>query len=206
MIPTLLANSFLFFGSPDDPLWMRLMPLVGLLLLVMGLAMMLRKRRQRAMQPHLTPAEQIERSRELRGVRGDLEQIMVEVEQMARRMSAQLDAKSAHLERLIDEADQRLEQLAQRQSARPDSAAAQAESLRPGSSPSPSAAGRQEPAVSPWAMRNPKSEIPANPQAADPKAHAIFALADQGLTSIDIARQLHEHVGKVELILALRRT
>lgn len=54
---------------------------------------------------------------------------------------------------------------------------------------------------------------PAGSAGARPKEHAgtdptyrrIYALADEGLTPVDIARRLNQHRGKVELILALRQ-
>lgn len=42
-------------------------------------------------------------------------------------------------------------------------------------------------------------------QLSDPLANEVYALADQGRTSLEIARELDEPTGKVELILALRR-
>jgi hypothetical protein len=39
----------------------------------------------------------------------------------------------------------------------------------------------------------------------DPVARSIYRLADQGASAMDISRKLNEHLGKVELILALRQ-
>jgi hypothetical protein len=39
----------------------------------------------------------------------------------------------------------------------------------------------------------------------DPLNQQVYDLADSGLPPVEIARQLHQHTGKVELILALRR-
>lgn len=38
----------------------------------------------------------------------------------------------------------------------------------------------------------------------DPLTSEIYRLADQGLSHVEVARKLNQHVGKVELILALR--
>ena len=57
---------------------------------------------------------------------------------------------------------------------------------------------RVEPAsmtMSPDAMRY---------EAADPIAVDVYRLADEGRSSIEIAKELDEHTGKIELILALR--
>ncbi len=45
----------------------------------------------------------------------------------------------------------------------------------------------------------------AAPACADPMADRVYELADSGLSSVEIASALHEHTGKIELILALRR-
>lgn len=39
----------------------------------------------------------------------------------------------------------------------------------------------------------------------DPATRQIYALADQGLDPIEIAQKLDQHLGKVQLVLALRR-
>lgn len=46
---------------------------------------------------------------------------------------------------------------------------------------------------------------PHAPSCADPMANRVYELADSGLSSVEIASALHEHTGKIELILALRR-
>ncbi|MCC7409277.1 MAG: hypothetical protein IT442_14520, partial [Phycisphaeraceae bacterium] len=87
---------------------MELIPLLGIVLLVAGLVMMYRSRRQRSMAPRITPQEQVERWRQEKGLRGDLEELMVEIEQLAKRMAAQLDAKAVRIEQLLEEADQKV--------------------------------------------------------------------------------------------------
>ena len=42
--------------------------------------------------------------------------------------------------------------------------------------------------------------------ALDPFHRRVYALADQGQSSIDIARQLDRPTGQIELVLALRKT
>lgn len=161
-------------------------------MLVTTWAMMrLRQRRRRAdMQP--TASEQIDRNRQARGLRGDLEQVMVEVEQLAKRFSAQLDAKSMRLEKLIDEADQRLAKL---------------ESLQP---PEVSPPAEVSPKVSEPPVEAVEADALPTSQVAAPDdenelAASVYRLADAGNDAIEIARALGEHVGKVELILALRQ-
>lgn len=63
--------------------------------------------------------------------------------------------------------------------------------------PRPAAARGFSPAVAPVIAEPEVSEV-------DPLTAEIYRLADQGLSHIEVARRLNQHVGKVELILALR--
>lgn len=165
----------------------------GVVLILMAVMFSLKKRR--GAKPLQTPAERIDEIKQQRGLRGDLEQLMVEIEQLARRMGSQLDAKTIELERLIDQADARiatlreLEQETARHSGPPASSSAPSAS----SAPPASATGRGPTAV----------EIEQRP--ADPLSRSVYDLADQGHDPMAIARKLDEHIGKVELILALRQ-
>ncbi len=103
---------------------------------------------------------------------------MAEMEQLARRFSAQLDNKARRLEILIDEADQRIAALGG--ASEPTAAPA------PPAAPSPPTAGGN-------GNRDP-----------DELTVAVYERADAGLSPVEIAQQLDEQVGKVELILALR--
>lgn len=143
-----------------------LMPFAGILLIVLWLLMMLRNRRRRAAGREL-PMERVERYQEQRGMRNDLEALMVEIEQLSRRFSSQLDAKSVRLEKLLREAEEKIAQLEGRLSEQP-----------PPADPAP---------------------------VEDELTRSVYRLADDGHDAPTIARQLSEHVGKVELILALRR-
>ncbi len=131
-------------------------------------------RRGAATSENITPREKIERLKQVGGTRNDLRQLMVEIEEMARRVGSQLDVKAHRLEKLLQEADQKLQQLNVRlpQSSEGESAAP----------PTPTA-----PPV-------------------DPLTAQVYALADEGRNSVEIAQQLDEQVGKVELMLALRQT
>ncbi len=96
------------------------------------------------------------------------------LEETARRLSGQLDNKARRLEILIGEADQRI--------------AALGASAAPATQP----AARHAPA-------------PSNGEhQADELTRAVYEQADAGRTALEIAQQLDEQVGKVELILALR--
>ena len=159
----------------------------GLLLIVASLMFGIRKRKKNT-DARPTPDEEIEHRRQVRGLRGDLEQIMVEIEQLAKRMGTQLDAKAMHLEMLMREADQKIETLKRLK-----------EDREPVQTTTPPA--------DPWGT-NPMDETQdtaSEPNDAnEPMARSVYALADTGMDATQIAQKLAEHVGKIELILALR--
>lgn len=168
-----------------DSLLTSLLPLVGIVLILASLMMAIRKRRQRQGQ-QITAREQLERMKQEKAVRGDLEHLMVELEQLTKRFGAQLDAKATHLEKLLAEADERIAELRRLQG---DGETSEVQR---------DAWHAADPWRSPQAATAPESED-------DALARQVYELADQGLAPLDIARRLNEHVGKVELVLALRK-
>ena len=203
-----------------------LMLIGGLLLVTTSMLMMLRKRRARAASAP-TPREKIEQIRQQRGIRGDLENLMVEIEQMAKRLSAHLDSKSIRIERLLREADQQIARLERLKSTggypadpTPDpSQASNDPHASTGNGPSPSPPSNTLNLNGPNAAASPHQTTSAHRPAPSPQpagatdeqtdpdealTQSIYQMADQGAKPMDIAKQLNEHLGKVELILALR--
>jgi hypothetical protein len=126
------------------------------------------------------PREAIARLRDM-GRRDEIATLQSECVETARRLAAQLDTRLCALERLLAEADQRIDEL--RTWARRGTPQAGAEGpLESGPAPVRSPA----PAVSPL-------------------EESVGALADTGLDAVEIARRLGEHTGTVQFILALRR-
>ena len=108
---------------------------------------------------------------------------------------ARLEALVAEARSLIDELDRkavRVEDLLQR--------AGQSEPQ--GSQPAASAPTRA--AASPVNQRSIAPDHAAASEG-DPATKRIYSLADEGLDAVQIAQRLGEQVGKVQLILALRR-
>ena len=121
-----------------------------------------------------------------RNVERQMESLLVELSQMARQLSGQLDMRAAKLELLIKEADEKLAALA-------------AATGRGTTTPFEDAA--VEAMASTTLPAAEKPVVPASP----PRQHAdVYQLADQGHTAQEIARQLQRPSGEVELILALR--
>ena len=161
------------------------LPFLGLLLIIMSLMMGIRKKRRRAHAAG-TARDRVDELQQQQAVRGDFGQLMVEVEQLSKRFGAQLDAKSMQMEQLIEEADQKIAELKRLEQSRAQSPQSHDPQT---SSPRPLVSVPSEP-----------------PSPDDALKRSVCGLADQGHDPVEIARRLNEHVGKVELILALRKT
>ncbi len=166
-------------------------PMLGILLITMSMMMGIRKKRRRPGVSN-SARDTVDELRQRQAVRGDLDQLMTEVEQLAKRFGAQLDAKTAHMERLIEEANEKIAELKQLQQTQRN-----IDALRPPETPE-SPAPPQASSPKPQAFESPDPD-------ADLKAR-VCELSDMGNDPVEIAKQLDEHVGKVELILALRKS
>lgn len=146
--------------------------------------------------------------------------MMVDAEDIARRLGAALDNKAARLELLIEEADAKLDQLnrALANGSTRDRAEAQPETGAPANPPSrmldPTVLDRarveqdQEDRQSRVAGRI----APEPPRAPAPKPEPEISITDQihelalnGKSSKEIAHELSQPIGQVELILNLRK-
>jgi hypothetical protein len=144
--------------------------IIGLGLLLM-ISIRSKIARRNAARP--SPRELIDQLRAPRAGGDDADARAAGLADLARRLAAQLDSKSAKLEILIRQADERIAALA-------GTAAASVSEL-PGQS------------------RGAVTRPPVNPL-----ARAVYDLADAGRDPVQIARELDQQVGTIELILALR--
>lgn len=196
--------------------------ILGVVFITAWLVIRIRKRGARnATQP--TAREQMERYKTRDAVRGDLEGLMVDIEQLARRLGAQLDAKSQQLETLLAEADRRIAALGGEAPPTPppvdryepsagpagedravEAPPPQADT-EPPSIPTPTPAPAPALAPAPAPADSPHADPHADPPP-DPLVAQVYALADENSSAPDIARDLGEPIGKVELILALRKS
>ena len=125
-----------------------------------------------------------------RTVEREMSNLLVELSEMARQMSAQLDTRAAKLELLLREADEKILLLQ-----RTGMAGAV-------SSEAASAARALEGVI--MEARAPFRAAMAEPPPVDPRHAPVYDLADEGHSPQEIARQLHRPSGEIELILALR--
>ena len=151
--------------------------------------------------------------------------VMVDAEEMARRLGATLDNKAARLELLIEEADLKLNALNRTLAGSPPTHPvdpAQHQTPQPTRSIDPTlldrarieqdqeerqtrVAGRIDP-VSPEPKPEPKPEQPAPPPPQQVSIQdQIAELAASGIPNAQIAQQLNYPIGQVELILNLRK-
>lgn len=162
--------------------WQYGIAAVGILFIIMAM-FSLGRSRKRTVASRDSARDHVERARQKQGVRDELEALMVDINRMARDLGGQLDAKIIRIEKANQEAEERIAQL---------------EALR-------------DSLNDPYAINKPNpggADQLVTPQAsaadADPLTKRVYALADQGKGPADIAEELDEHVGKIELILALR--
>ncbi len=146
-----------------------------------------------------------------RQVDRDMGNLLVELSDMARQVSSQLDTRAKKLELLIDEADRRIERLT--------GIMATGAPVSPTDRPAPRepSPNRDFPPIRdlPNARDYPPArdlqthrDFPPTPTAPpdglDPRHADIHRLADEGLGARAIAEKLNRPNGEVELILALR--
>lgn len=135
----------------------------------------------------------------------ELRKMMLEARELTRECSAIIDTRAAKLERLIMDADERLARL---DAAQRGEAAAPVH-RRSTHAPSDAALGALgfEPKDTQVRVRHDALRDAIEPPAhnGDPAQQRVLALARQGLTPVQIAQELGEQIGRVELMLALNR-
>lgn len=164
---------------------------IGILFIIAAMFSLGRSRTRRASGSE-TARDHVDRARQKQGVRDELEALMVDINRMAKDLGGQLDAKIVRIEQAVREADERIAQL---------------DALRDSMShPAEYQQGQASEQGDPFADH--LGDQLVTPQApadqTDPLTREVYALADQGIGPVDIADRLDEHIGKVELILALR--
>ncbi len=169
--------------DPQNPMALMLMT-VGIIAIAMLLTISIRGKIARRNAERPSPRELIEQIKATGQEMDGAHAATAEFVETTRRLTAQLDNKARQLVILIEEADQRIAAL----SAQPASAAA----------PPPDEVMEQA------AFASGASTDDRHDRVIDSLTRSVYEHADAGLSSIQIAKQLDEQVGKIELILALR--
>lgn len=168
-----------------------LLLVVGVILLGFILVGSVRGKIARRQAETPSPREHIAQMKARAGGQENVYAANAELLDTAQRLAGQLDAKAERLQQLMAEAEQRVAAL------RAFLEETDASSFGPptGGGATGMFAGEPLGRVGP----PPASAVPA-----DPLTTTVYELADAGHGPVEIAQQLEEQVGKVELILALR--
>ena len=168
---------------------------LALSLVTLSLLLLRWRRGRRAPLPD-PPRTQLDRLRRQRDVQRSGEELIIQLEELARRISAQVDTKFAKLDQAIMDADDRLARL-QAATAR---AERRAEQQSGGAAPSPGTPADETPAHVPS-----ETEIPSDSlDSPDPRHQSVYDLADAGRAPDEIAERLALPLGEGEVILNLR--
>lgn len=172
----------------------NILPMIGIIAIIgIGFLMIISVRgkvsRRNSARP--SPRELIEQIKARGLQRSESHVSSADMVQTTQRLATQLDNKAAKLEVLIKHADDRIALLKKLHSkaAAPKPTKPKAEFKKP---PTP------RPHLEVERQKRPV------PQMIDPLTRSVYNLADYGRSSLEIAQELDEQVGKVELILSLR--
>jgi hypothetical protein len=141
-------------------------------------------RKKQEKDPLTRPAPEAGLARQ-RSVEREMGNLLVELSEMSRQMTGQLDTRAAKLEALLREADEKIALL---------------RSMSAGGGPQGVLIEAKLLEADAVMMRGP--DDPVAP--VDPRHAEVYGLADEGQSAQDIARQTGRPRGEVELILALR--
>ncbi len=161
----------------------------------------------------------------MRVMNAEITALLAEVEETARRLTAQIDNRYTRLEQLVAEADEKIRRLEELTASQKSGVVPQNLGTRQ-PAPAPIEPAPEKAMLHRSASETAKPVIKAQPAAAsidaqrvlsrlrqdrgappatqDPAYQPIYSLADLGKTAREIAQQLGRQPGEVELILALR--
>ena len=182
----------------------------GAVILVVMMMMRIRSRQAQARCNQVTPEEKIASLRKEASARDRVDATMSEVVEVTRECVARLENKALRLEHLLDLAEQRIREMNQLLESQQKEQAHEQVTSQP--SEAAVAERNGESMHNEVAGTVPEKEVmqkdviqPVMAEPADPLTRQIYEMADKGATPVQIAKELDEQVGKVELILALRR-
>lgn len=180
---------------------------LGVVIIAILMTASARRKIAKRQSQRTSPREMMEQIRRFadRGPGEDVDSANARFLDDAQRLMAQLDNKAARIEQLIADADDRIAQLAKWNEAplpanQTITRQSNVQSIRPPVQAQTDRTDSNRPAMKPVEVLS-HHERHAS---IDPLTRAVYDLADDGRRPIDIARELDEQIGKIELILALR--
>ncbi len=187
------GNSMMLLASAE--LTSSFLPLALVLCAVTVSLLLLRRRLRDRVDPRASGQEMLERFRRQARVADSLDGMAIQLEELARRVSAQVDTRFAKLEAVIRDADERIARLETLLARTAGSAVAEPDSPRP-----------QPPPAGPRPTSRPRrARADAPPAAAriSELHRRVFELRNRGRNPGEIARELGLSLGEVEVILEL---
>jgi hypothetical protein len=169
------------------------MAALGFLLIMQATRRNWRKSHSRVERPARERYQELQRSA---SASRDLEQVMLELDQLARQIHGKLDTRFAKLEAVIRDADERIDRLARlaREARGQQSLDVTIDDGMLAEAASTVAQTRTTPSAQ-------ETLTPRGQQ----QREAIYKLSDDGVDAIAIAQQMGRTTGEVELILSLRK-
>lgn len=154
-------------------------------------------RRQRNPDPsrRAPRSEARESAANIRSLQADLGLLISELESLSTRLGTEAELREARMQGLIAQADERIAALQSQMNAPSPSRLAGQNKL---------SASTLEPLPTLRSLVAPASTPPVGPAVTDDRHRAIYSLADEGLSVVEIAQRSGQRVGEVELILNLR--
>ncbi len=171
------------------PPWAQMLVVIMVVGLGVVLTLSVRGKIARRNMNRPSPREWIEHIKAMQHHHDDAQAVSAQLVDTARRLGAQMDNKAQRLELLLQEADERIARLSEAKDAGLSAAG-------------DSVVGREGAFGGPDPGPFKPSHDPPRPL--DPLTQGVYELADTGRSPLEIAQQMDEQVGKVELILALR--
>lgn len=187
---------------------------LAVVMLTMVMLSTRRKIRKSMRGPEEGVRERYDKLKAERRASRDLEEIMIDLDKLAREVNGKIDTRLAHLEALIRDADQRIETMRKMrdelstqsspvsspQKGRPAGDAAATKKKQKGAATKPKSAPAID--ITLGDETDPPSAAPAPSDGNDAN---IYRLADAGMTPIEIAQELGRGTGEIELVLSLRK-
>lgn len=185
---------------------------LAVVMLTMVMLSTRRKIRRSMRGPEEGVRERYDKLKAERRASRDLEEIMIDLDKLAREVNGKIDTRLAHLEALIRDADQRIETMRKMR----DEASSQRRETSKTPEKNPGSATERsnksgtatEPKSAPAidiTLGDDDAAAPAEPQMPAKSDADIYRLADAGMTPIEIAQELGRGTGEIELVLSLRK-
>ncbi len=177
---------------------------------VAGLYLVMRATRKRSQasqsEPNVSVRERYAELQRTQSASRDLENVMGELDQLARQIHGRLDTKIAKLDGVIRHADDRIDQLSRLLRTANGAPTLDVIVDDAGDSRTPAINTPNSKTQQPKSVENTSDAPDARRLAAKYEVRdQVYALSDDGVSAVQVAQQVGRTTGEVELMLSLRR-